>query len=164
MKFKAPISVEPEPAHPLEVALQDADRALEDGRREAREAVSRLEPLEVARREAAASLAAEKSRRRKVEEQKSLEERVAPLREEVAQLDAAIGEAVAWLRDAIERRVRIADTAKRRATRNLCEPVPAGIALPGPLEIRPSPAVGERRGRREVVFEYALGPAPNEVP
>lgn len=161
--FKEPVLIEDPPPHPLETALSDAEKRLEEARREARVAAEKLATAEAQKDTCAAELDQERRRLRAEDEARSLAERCAPLVKEVAGLDAGIEAAARWLRDAIERRERLADHARRIATANLCRPTPKGVPLAGDLRLPEFRAPGPRDRTIELTIAYSLGPIPTEV-
>ena len=161
--FKDPVLIEDPPPHPLEAALSDAEKRLEEARREARVASEKLAAAEAQKETCAAELDQERRRLRAEDEARSLAERCAPITKEVVDLDAGIESAARWLRDAIERGERLADRARRIATANLCRPVPKGVPLAGDLRLPELRASGPRDYSVELTLPCSLGPIPSEV-
>ncbi|MHB1045791.1 MAG: hypothetical protein ACYC4P_07225 [Thermoanaerobaculia bacterium] len=161
--FKEPVLIETPPPHPLEAALSEAEKRLEEARRGARVAAEKLASAEAQKETCATELDVERRRLRAEEEARSLAERCGPLVREVADLDAGIDLAVRWLRDAIERREQLADRARRIATANLCRPCPKGVTLAEELAIPALRSTGTRERIVELTIPYSLGPVPNPV-
>lgn len=156
MKFKPGFLVETPPPDPLEAAVTEADRLLEDARREAESAAARVSDAEARHRQAASDLDAERVRVRAEEERKTIAERVNPFLAEISDLDEGIRSALEWLRSGIERRERLVDRAQRIATDNLSKRPPAGLALPGTMGSTRLRTEGYRCYTVAVELEYSL--------
>lgn len=101
------------PPHPLELAVADAQNALQTARSRAAEAAEELARAEAAVTSARAAVEQETARKRAEEEARDRFERIDALRAEIAAVDAELMSAFGFVRDAL--------TVRRRAESKLSQ-------------------------------------------
>ncbi|MCL4809470.1 MAG: hypothetical protein KJ062_17030 [Thermoanaerobaculia bacterium] len=159
--FKPALVIETPSPDPLEAAVEEAQAAVDQARRDAQASSEALAAAEAIREKAQASLDAARRRAREKESRRPLVERVTALAKEVAEVDAAIADACEWLRSAIETRERVAEKADLLVRRSA--PGRGAIDLPEVPELRMPEfkPEGDRLRFASVTFPYAMGPTLN---